>query len=258
MLLADSHTHLYLPEFEPDRDEVIMRAAGSGITTMLMPNIDASSVDIMLSLSKLYPSNCYSMIGLHPTSVKKDYRYQLETIFARFTEYPFVAVGETGIDLYWDKTFINEQTEALRWQFNFALENDLPVVIHTRDAFPQLFLLLEEYRGSGLRGVLHAFSGNIADAFKAIEMGFMLGIGGPITFKNSALPEIIKETGAENIILETDSPYLAPVPFRGKRNESSYISLINRKLSEILQLTEEETAKVTYENTCRLFNIRIK
>ncbi len=258
MQLADSHTHLYLPEFDGDRDEMIARAVAAGVTRLLLPNIDASSVEKMMQLAGKYPANCFPMIGLHPTSVKEDYREQLEKIFSHFSPGRFIAVGETGIDLYWDKSFLREQEEALMWQFDFALRHDLPVVIHTREAFEQVFKLLDEFRGTGLRGVLHAFSGTAEQALRAIDMGFMIGIGGPLTFKNSILPGILKETGIENIILETDSPYLAPVPFRGKRNESAYISIINRKLAEVLELKEEETAETTFSNTCRLFNISDK
>jgi TatD DNase family protein len=255
MLLADSHTHLYLPEFDADRDEMIDRARSEGIEIMLMPNIDAASVNPMLAAAERHKGVCFPMIGLHPTSVKEDYLVQLDNLKEVALKHKFVAIGEIGIDLYWDKTHITRQIDAFRKQLNWALVEDLPVVIHSRESFPEVFNVLSEFKGSGIRGVMHAFSGSMEDAEKAIALGFMLGIGGPLTFKNSGLPPIIKEAGLQNIILETDSPYLAPVPYRGKRNESSYLRLINSKLAEFFDINEEETASVTFNNTCRLFKI---
>lgn len=255
MQLIDTHTHLYLPEFDTDRDEVINRAVKDGISKMLLPNIDVQSVDPMLSLVNRYPGVCYPMIGLHPTSVRQDYNSQLEILEERFAANRFVAIGEIGIDLYWDKTFLKEQMIALRRQISFAADNNLPVVIHSRDAFAEVFSVLDEFKGMELKGVFHAFTGTLSDAFKAIKSGFKLGIGGIVTFKNSGLDKIVKETGPEHLILETDSPYLTPAPFRGKRNESAYICIINKKLAEIFGQNEEETAMVTYSNSVKLFNL---
>jgi TatD DNase family protein len=255
MQLIDTHTHLYLKEFDSDRDEVVNRAVSSGIVKMLLPNIDLESVDKMLSAESRYPGICYSMIGLHPTSVKEDYLLQLEKLEAIASNRRFVAVGEIGIDLYWDKTFLNEQIIAFRRQIVFALENRLPVVIHSRESFPEVFSVLDEFKNKNLRGVLHAFTGTIEDAEKAIGMGLKLGIGGIVTFKNSGLDLVVKEIGPYNLILETDSPYLTPVPHRGKRNESSYICIINKKLAEIFGMGEEETASITYDNSTGLFNL---
>ncbi len=255
MQLIDTHTHLYLPEFDTDRDEVVNRAKDSGVVKMLMPNIDAQSVDQMLSAENRYPGTCFPMTGLHPTSVKADFLFQLNKLEESFKEHKFIAIGEIGIDLYWDKTFLSEQVIALRKQVAFALENRLPVVIHSRDSFPVVFSVLDEFKGSGLKGVLHAFTGGIDEVKKATDLGFMLGIGGIVTFRNSGLDKVVKETGPDNIILETDSPYLAPVPFRGKRNESSYICLINKKIAEIFAMREEETAEITYQNSVELFNL---
>ncbi len=251
----DTHTHIYLPEFDSDREEAINRATQNGIIKMLMPNIDIHSVDAMLSVEKTFPGKCYSMIGLHPTSVKEDYVSQLEKLEKLFNTHHFIAIGEIGIDLYWDKTFINEQLTAFRRQIEFALATDLPVAIHSRDSFPEVFSVLDEFKGRNLKGVLHAFSGGIKEAEKAIEMGFMLGIGGVVTFKNSGLAKVLKEFGPENLILETDSPYLAPVPYRGKRNESSYICIINKMLADLFETSEEEIAEITYNNSTRLFKI---
>jgi TatD DNase family protein len=255
MQLIDTHTHLYLPEFDTDRDEMIGRAVNSGVSKLLMPNIDVNSLSALLSVADRYKNICFPMSGLHPTSVREDYLVQLEVLERGFTNHKFIAVGEIGIDLYWDKTFIKEQLAAMRRQIVFALDYVLPVVIHSRDAFPEVFSVLDEFKGSSLKGVLHAFSGSLADAEKAINMGFMLGIGGPLTFKNSGLAGIVKEIGIRNVILETDSPYLAPVPYRGKRNESSYICIINKKLAEVFGIDESESASLTCENSCRLFNI---
>lgn len=255
MKLIDTHTHIYLPEFDGDRDEAVSRALEHGIEKLLMPNIDIHSVAPMLSAATRYPEICYPMAGLHPTSVKEDYMKQLEVLEDLWTEHKFIAVGEIGIDLYWDKTFIKEQIYTLRRQIAFALEKDVPVVIHSRDSFPELFSVLDEFEGSGLKGVLHAFTGDTPIAERAVRLGFMLGIGGIVTFKNAGLDRVVKSVGPENLILETDSPYLAPVPHRGKRNESAYISLINRKLSEIFGMEEAEVAAVTYDNSVKLFNI---
>ncbi len=255
MQLADTHTHLYLPEFDNDRDDMIQRALANDVVKLLMPNIDVLSADAMLDIASKYKGTCYPMIGLHPTSVKRDYTSQLESLEILFTKHRFIAIGEIGIDLYWDKTFIKEQIEAFSRQVDFALRSELPVVIHSRESFREIFSVLENFRDKNLKGVFHAFSGTILDAEKAIRMGFKLGIGGPLTFKNSGLGKIVEEIGIEHIILETDSPYLAPVPYRGKRNESSYICIINKKLAEIFKITEEDSASVTFENSCRLFNI---
>ena len=234
MQFIDTHTHLYLPEFDTDRDEVVSRAIGSGISKMLLPNIDLQSVDLMLSAVNRYPGICYPMTGLHPTSVKSDYLSHLDNLEKLVAHHKFIAIGEIGIDLYWDKTFLKEQMISFRRQIAFAFDNGLPVVIHSRDAFPEVFSVLDEFKGKALKGVFHAFTGTLQDAETAIDMGFKLGIGGIVTFKNSGLDKIVSEIGPDNLILETDSPYLAPVPYRGKRNESSYICIINRKLADIL------------------------
>lgn len=255
MQLIDTHTHLYLPEFDTDRDEVVNRAVSSGVVKMLMPNIDIQSVDLMLYTEARYPGVCYPMIGIHPTSVKEDYLLQLDKLQNLATKHKFIAVGEIGIDLYWDKTFLKEQVVAFRRQIAFAIDKGLPVVIHSRESFPEVFSVLEEFEGKGLKGAFHAFTGNIKDAEKATGMGFKLGIGGILTFKNPGLDKIVKEIGLDNLILETDSPYLSPVPHRGKRNESSYICIINKKLAEILGMSEEEVASITFANSSGLFNL---
>jgi len=255
MKLIDTHTHLYLPEFDSDRDEMVKRAVSAGVDKLLMPNIDIHSVDRMLSAADRYKDICLPMIGLHPTSVREDYISRLEKLENIAAGQKFIAVGEIGIDLYWNRTYLSVQLDAFRRQVAFALRSGLPVAIHSRNSIREVFSVLEEFKGEKLKGVFHVFSGDIRDAEKAVGMGFKLGIGGPVTFKNSGLVDIIKAVGPEHIILETDSPWLAPVPFRGKRNESSYICIINKKLAEILGMNEEEAAAVTFENSCRLFNI---
>jgi TatD DNase family protein len=208
MQLIDTHTHLYLPEFDTDRDEVVHRAVNNGIVKMLMPNINFQSVELMLSAENRYPDICYPMLGLHPTSVKKDYLSQLGKLESLAEKHKFIAIGEIGIDLYWNKTFLKEQLIAFRRQIAFAIERGLPVVIHSRESFPEVFSVLNEFEGEELKGVFHAFSGNIKDAEKGIGIGFKLGIGGIVTFKNSGLDKIVKESGPENLILETDSHIL--------------------------------------------------
>jgi TatD DNase family protein len=255
MQLIDTHTHLYLPEFDTDRDEVVNRAVSSDIVKMLLPNIDLQSVDKMLSAVNRYPGICYPMAGLHPTSVKSDYQSQLNELEKLFDKQKFIAVGEIGIDLYWDKTLLKEQIISFRRQISFAYDNSLPVVIHSREAFAEVFLVLDEFKGKKLKGVFHAFTGSLEDAKKAIKLGFKLGIGGIVTFKNSGLDLVVRETGPESLILETDSPYLAPMPYRGKRNESAYLNFINRKLADIFGIKEEEMASITYSNSVSLFNL---
>jgi TatD DNase family protein len=255
MQLIDTHTHLYLPEFDSDRQEMVERAVSSGVVKLLMPNIDMSSVDVMLSAAGSYNNICYPMLGLHPTSVHENYLQEIENISSKLKGEKIVAVGEVGIDLYWDKSKLKEQIEAFSVQIAMAIDLDLPLVIHSRESFPEVFSTLDRFRGSKMKGVFHAFSGTLQDAAKAAGMGFMLGIGGPVTFKNSKLGSILGVVGIQNIVLETDSPYLAPMPYRGKRNESSYIRIINQKIAEIFNISEEDSASITFGNSCRLFNI---
>jgi TatD DNase family protein len=209
----------------------------------------------MLAAVNRYPGICHPMTGLHPTSVKSDYPVQLDKLEKLLDKQKFIAIGEIGIDLYWDKTLLKEQIISFRRQIAFAYESNLPIVIHSREAFPEVFSVLDEFKGKKLRGVFHAFTGSLEDAEKAINLGFKLGIGGIVTFKNSGLDHIVSETSPENILLETDSPYLAPVPYRGKRNESAYICIINRKLADIFGIKEEEMASISYSNSVSLFNL---
>jgi len=255
MKLIDTHTHIYLPEFDADRDETIKRAVQAGVVILLMPNIDTDSVSAMLSAEQRYPGICYPMIGLHPTSVKEDYLQQLEKLEDLSSNHEFCAIGEIGIDLYWDQSHLNEQIFVFKSQIALALKLDLPVVIHSRNSFPEVFKALEEFKGSELKGVFHAFTGSPEDAGKAVEIGFKLGIGGIVTYKNSGLDKVVSQAGPENIILETDSPYLSPVPYRGKRNESSYLCLINDKIAELTGFSSEKTAEITFANSVQLFDL---
>lgn len=256
MQLIDTHTHIYLPEFDTDRDEAVSNAVNNGVAYLLMPNIDGNSVAPMISAYSRYSGICYPMIGLHPTSVREDYLSQLEELEKLIDNHQFVAVGETGIDLYWDKTFIDQQIDSFRRQVILSIQMDVPVVIHSRESFAQIFSVLEEFKDKKLKGVFHAFTGDLDIAMKAISMGFSLGVGGIVTFKNSGLDKVIKQIDPQNIVIETDSPYLAPTPYRGKRNESSWLTIINRKLSEIYGMSVEEMASVTTANARELFNLK--
>ena len=253
MIFTDTHTHLYLNAFDDDRANVVKNAIEQGVKYMLLPNIDSSSIDPMFELCKAFPENCFPMMGLHPTSVKENYKEELEIISGWFEKQNFIAVGEIGIDLYWDQSFQKQQQEAFRFQIDLALKNEIPIVIHSRDSFDEIFNVLEDYRGSGLKGVFHCFTGSLEQANKAIDLGFYLGIGGVLTFKNSGLDKVIAEIDLKHILLETDSPFLAPTPFRGKRNESAYINLVANRLSQIKNIDREEIAKITTQNAIDLF-----
>jgi TatD DNase family protein len=255
MILADSHTHLYLNAFDDDRDEMVRRALDTGVKYLLLPNIDSDSIGPMMELAYKFPGHCIPMMGLHPTSVKNDYRDQLDVVAGWLKKEKFCAVGEMGIDLYWDKTYFAQQQEAFREQVRMALEYDLPLVIHSRNSFEEIFGLLDEVYQPGLRGVFHCFTGNAEQAEKALSYGFLLGIGGVLTYKNSGLPEVIRHIPLESLLLETDAPFLSPVPHRGKRNESAYLALVAGKLAEIKGMTMEEVARVTVENTIQLFRL---
>jgi len=255
MLYIDTHSHLYLPEFDQDRDEVVERALKAGTVKMLLPNIDIQSVDAMLNVTERFRGICFPMLGLHPTSVKDDYVKQLEKLSLLFYKHRFIAIGEIGIDLYWDKTHLREQVEAFRQQAAFAIANNLPIVVHSRESFPEVFSVLEEFNGQGLRGVLHAFTGSAKDARRAVDMRFSLGIGGIVTFKNSGLDKVLETVTPYDLLLETDSPYLAPAPHRGKRNESAFIRIINKKIADIYKMNEEEIAGITTGNAISLFNL---
>lgn len=253
MTFTDTHTHLYLDQFNKDRDEVIKSAIDKGTEYMLLPNIDNGTTDKMLEVCGRYPDNCYPMMGLHPTSVKGNYLEELRHVEEQLQKNKFIAIGEIGIDLYWDKTFLEQQKQALMFQSDLALQYDLPIVIHQRDSYSEIMKVFDEINEPELRGVFHCFTGNLKQAREIIDMGFMLGIGGVLTFKNSGLADVIKDISLEHILLETDAPFLAPHPYRGKRNESAYIRLIARKIADIKNMEIEEVATATTENAVKLF-----
>jgi len=255
MTLIDTHSHLYLEEFKDYISDVVQRARENDLQKILLPNIDKDSLQSMNDLCSQYSDFFLPMIGLHPTSVKEDYKEQLELVAKECKTQKYIAIGEIGIDLYWDKTFKIQQIEALKFQIELALEYDLPIVVHARDSFDEIYEVLEDYRNRNLKGVMHSFTGTEAHAKKALEFGFYLGVGGISTFKNSDVGRIIAEQPIEKLLLETDSPYLAPTPKRGKRNESSFIVHIANHLANMKGLSTEEVGHLTTQNAKDLFKI---
>lgn len=254
----DTHTHLFGEAFNEDRTDVIQKAMNVGVQKMLLPNIDVASIDRVFELAEKFPKNCYPMMGLHPGSVAENYKADLAQIKTALFSNPCIAVGEIGMDLYWDKTFINEQVDAFRTQILWAKELKLPIVIHARDAFDEIFEIVDELNDDALTGVFHCFTGSEHQAKHILNYGgFKLGIGGVVTYKKSELPEVLKSIDLGALILETDSPYLPPVPFRGKRNESSYLLHVAEKLAEIYQVPLKEIADQTTKNALELFNLNL-
>jgi len=253
--IIDTHTHLYLDQFKEDIDKVISRSKKNGVSKFIFPAIDSSHFENMHKLKNRYPENIYLMTGLHPTDVKENYKEELDFITKTLKNHNYVAIGEIGIDLYWDKSFLKQQQEAFRFQIRLAIKNDLPIVIHCREAFDEIFEILNEENCKTLRGVFHCFTGDLDQAKKAISLGFLLGIGGVVTFKNGGIDKFLNQIDLKHIVLETDSPYLAPVPFRGKRNESSYIIYVLEKLSELYKVPKEEVASVTTNNAKKMFSL---
>lgn len=254
--MIDTHTHLYSTEFDADRPEVIKRALDNGVQKFFLPAIDSETHERMLQLEKEYPNNIYAMMGLHPCSVKRETWQEELSLVLRYLEMrPFCAIGEIGIDLYWDTSTLDIQQEAFAQQIDWAIERDIPIVIHSRESFDEVFEIIETKKNDKLRGIFHCFSGNLEQAKRAIDQNFLLGIGGVATFKNGKIDQFLGEIPLENIVLETDSPYLAPTPHRGKRNESSYLSLIAGKLVDIYQKDFQEIDRITTENAINLFRI---
>lgn len=253
MILIDTHSHIYLPEFDPDRDLMLERAEKAGIRQILMPAIDSSTHEAMLKLEAEQPVACMAMMGLHPCSVKENYRDELRTVRSSLEKRSFKAVGETGLDFFWDKTFVAEQHLAFHEQIEWALHYKIPIAIHSRDSIDDCIRVVAEHQKGKLSGVFHCFSGNEVQAKQLIDLGFYLGIGGVVTFKNSGLDKVMERINLANIVLETDAPYLAPVPFRGKRNEPSYLKYVVDKLSEVKKISIEEVIAVTTANAEKLF-----
>lgn len=255
MIITDTHTHLYSEAFEEDRAEMMQRAFDQGVQRFFVPAIDSTYIKSMLDLEAGYPENVFLMMGLHPTHVKENYKAELAIVEEWLAKRKFYAVGEIGVDLYWDKTFLKEQQEAFAHQIRLAKKYQLPIVIHCRDAFDEVFEVLEQEKGEGLFGIFHCFTGTMEQAQKAISYNMKLGIGGVVTFKNGKIDQFLHNVGLEHIVLETDAPYLAPTPYRGKRNESSYIVNVLQKLSSIYGMPEEEIAEITTKNSKDIFGI---
>jgi len=255
MLITDTHTHLYSDAFDEDREEVIKKAIDQGIERFFIPAIDSGYTKAMFALEEAFPKNVYLMMGLHPTHVKENYLEELAHIETLLKQRSFYAIGEIGIDLYWDKTFLKEQQEAFKKQISFAKKFGLPIVIHCRDSFDEIFEVLEEAKGDDLYGIFHCFTGNLEQAKRAIDMNMKLGIGGVVTFKNGKIDTFLNQIALEHVVLETDAPYLSPVPYRGKRNEPVYLMEVLNKLSDIYQLPVEEIARITTENSKDVFGI---
>jgi len=253
MKLIDTHCHLYAQEFNDDRDAMIERAIQQGVEQFYLPAIDSTEINGMLALEEKYPGVCIAMMGLHPCYVKENYQAELAIVNDWLDKRPFAAVGEIGLDFYWDSNFKEQQYEAFNLQMNWALAKNLPIVIHTRNAMQETIDMVKPFAAKGLKGIFHCFSGSYESAQQIINMGFLLGIGGVITYKNAGLGEVLLNIGLEHLVLETDAPYLTPVPFRGKRNESSYLQYVVEKLSDIKQVSKEEIAAVTTANAERLF-----
>jgi len=255
MNLIDTHCHIYAAEFDADRDAMLARAQDEGIIKMLMPAIDSSTHHRMIELEMESPDRCQAMMALHPGSVKENYQEELQLVENWFTQRPFIGVGETGLDFYWDLTYVKQQYEVFQQQIEWALHYDLPIVIHSRNSIDECIAMIEKNQNGSLSGVFHCFSGSPEQAKKIVDLGFYLGIGGVVTFKKSGLDALIEQTHLENIVLETDAPYLAPVPFRGKRNEVSYIKYVAQKLADIKKIRVEEVARITTDNAQRLFRL---
>lgn len=255
MQIIDTHSHIYLPEFDPDRQEMLKRAEKEGVAKILMPAIDSSTHESMLRVEQTNPRQCLAMMGLHPCSVKGNYRKELDLARGYIEKRGFVAVGEIGLDFYWDKTYTDQQFAAFHEQIEWALHFDLPIVIHSRESVDECISVVAEHQKGKLRGVFHCFSGNLEQAQRVTDLGFYLGIGGVVTFKNSGLDKVMESVSLEHVVLETDAPYLAPVPFRGKRNEPSYLRFVVEKLSTIKNIPGEEIASITARNAYTLFTV---
>lgn len=255
MKLIDTHAHIYLDDFGNDIEEVITRAREQGIDRIIMPAIDSATHTAMLKLGEAYPDNCISMMGLHPCSVKENYLQELKIVEDHLSKRKFVAVGEIGLDFYWDISFKDNQYDAFIRQIQWALQYDIPIAIHSRNATDECIEVVKEHQNGKLKGVFHCFSGTLEQAQEIIEAGFFLGIGGVLTYKNAGLDNVIKEIDPAHIVLETDSPYLTPVPFRGKRNESSYLTYVLQKLADTRETSVDAIAAITTQNAEKLFGL---
>ena len=254
-MIIDTHSHIYLPEFDNDRDAMLTNAENEGVKLVLMPAIDNETHLAMLGIETQYPGKCLSMMGLHPCSVKAGYKEELTMVREYFEKRRFVAVGETGLDFYWDRTFTKEQYASFQFQIELAKQYDIPVVIHSRNSIDECIKTVKENQQGNLKGVFHCFSGNEKQANEIIDLGFYLGIGGVLTYKKSGLAEVLEKIDLEHMVLETDSPYLTPVPFKGKRNESSYLKYVVEKLAEVKKVSSEEVKAITTANAEKIFSV---
>ena len=255
MLLTDTHTHQYYEQDLVKREAKMQRCFANGVNRLFLPNVDVASIAMIDEMVQLYPENCFAMMGLHPCDVKEDYQSVLEHIYGSIAERKIYAIGEIGIDLHWDKTTLAFQQDAFKQQIGWAKQLDLPFVIHCREAFDEVFEVLEETKHEKMSGIFHCFTGDVAQAEQAIALGFYLGIGGVVTYKKAGLDELLKQIPLANIVLETDSPYLAPVPFRGKSNESSYLVHVAQKVADIYNIGLHEVAEITTENSKKIFGV---
>jgi TatD DNase family protein len=253
MILTDTHTHLYYETDSVKRDALMQRCFQNQISRLFLPNVDSDSIPLIKDLVSKYPDNCFPMLGLHPCHVKEDYENELQKIKLEINNVKIFAVGEIGIDLYWDKSTLKLQQDAFKKQIHWAKELELPIVIHCREAFDEVYQILLEEKDDKLRGIFHCFSGTLEQAHLITELGFYLGIGGVVTYKNAGLDKVVAQLDLKDIVLETDSPYLTPVPFRGKPNESSYLIYVAEKVSELLNVDIETVAKVTTGNSQKIF-----
>ena len=255
MTLTDTHCHLYANEFDSDIDDVMMRAEHEGVDKCYLPAIDSNSFTAILELEKKYPQRCIPMTGLHPCSVKENYKDELAVVEEWLGKRYFVAIGEIGLDYYWDKTFATEQIAAFKTQIEWSIKYQRPISIHTRNAMQQTIGIIKEYVPKGVRGIFHCFGGSYEEAIEIIQAGFYLGIGGVLTYKNAGLADVLKKIDLKYLVLETDAPYLTPVPFRGKRNESSFLKYIAIKLAEVKNCTLDEVAAITTANAEKIFGL---
>ncbi len=253
MIFIDTHCHLYLSEFEADLDRIIENANNVGVEKFYMPAIDSTVINALLATENTYCGKCFAMMGLHPCSVKENYKYELAIVENWLSKRVFAAIGEIGLDFYWDTSFMKQQYEAFEIQIEWALQKNLPIVIHTRNAIQQTIDFVKPFAAKGLSGIFHCFGDDYEKAKQVIDMNFYLGIGGVLTYKKSGLDEVVKQLNLEHIVLETDAPYLTPVPFRGTRNESSYIKIIAEKLAEVKNISLEEVAYITTANAEKIF-----
>ncbi|MBP7272369.1 MAG: TatD family hydrolase [Saprospiraceae bacterium] len=253
MTLIDTHAHLYSERFDDDRNGMVQRALATGVERMYLPNVDSQSIQGMLALEEAFPQHCFAMMGLHPCSVDANYKKELAIAEKWLADRPFCAVGEIGIDLYWDKTHISEQKSAFITQIHWARELNIPFIIHSRESIDEIIKIVDAEQDGNLRGIFHCFSGTVEQAYIIQQLGFLMGIGGVLTYKKADLPEVVKQVPLTALVLETDAPYLPPTPHRGKRNESAYLTLIAEKLAEAKQTTIEEVAAVTTANALQLF-----